>query len=79
MSEIVFQIEDDPADGGLVARARGAGITTQAENLDELKSMIRDALRCHYDRPEDIPAVLRLHNVRGEAIPFMNEPGDELS
>jgi predicted RNase H-like HicB family nuclease len=71
MAEIVFQVEEDPVDGGWVARALGVGITTQAESLDELKTMIRDALRCHFDRPEDIPPVIRLHHVRDEVIPLV--------
>jgi predicted RNase H-like HicB family nuclease len=73
MSEIVFQIEEDPADGGWVARALGVGITTQAESLDELKTMIRDALRCHYDRLEDIPPVIRLHYVRDEVMTLLRQ------
>lgn len=70
MSEIVFQIEEDVVDGGWVARALGVGITTQGETLDELKAMIRDALKCHFDRAEDIPPVIRLHFVRDEVIAF---------
>lgn len=70
MTEIVFLAEEDPVDGGWVATALGAGITTQAETLAELKSMIRDALRCHYDRAEEIPPVIRLHFVRDEVIPL---------
>ena len=70
MKEIVFQVEEDEVDGGWVASALGVGITTQAETLDELKDMIRDALRCHFDREEDIPPVIRLHFVREEVIAF---------
>ncbi len=51
MSKIVFQVEEDPVDGGYVAHALGQGITTQAESLVELKRMIRDAVRCHFDKP----------------------------
>ncbi len=51
MSEIVFQVEEDPVDGGYVAHALGHGITTQAESIAELKRMIRDAVRCHFDKP----------------------------
>ena len=58
-------------DGGWVARALGAGITTQAETLDELKAMIRDALKCHFEREEDIPPVIRLHFVHDEVIAFV--------
>lgn len=70
MKEIVFQIEEDHVDGGFVASAVGAGITTQAETMDDLKAMIRDALRCHFDREEDIPPVIRLHFVHDEVIAF---------
>lgn len=71
MTEIVFQVEEDRVDGGWVARALGVGITTQAETLDELKTMVRDALRCHFDREEDIPPVIRLHFVHDEVIAFV--------
>jgi len=60
MTEIVFQVEEDAMDGGWVASALGAGITTQAETVEELKEMIRDAIRCHFDREEEIPATIRL-------------------
>lgn len=62
MKEIVFQVEEGEVDGGWVAAALGVGITTQAETLDGLKEMIRDALRRHFDREEDIPPVIRLHS-----------------
>ena len=71
MSEIVFQVEEDLIDGGWVARALGVGITTQAESIDELKAQIQDALKCHYDRSEDIPRVIRLHFVRDEVFAFV--------
>lgn len=70
MTEIVFQIEEDDVDGGWVAAAPGLSITTQAETIDELKTMIRDALRCHFDDESDIPALIRLHFVREEVIAF---------
>lgn len=70
MTEIVFQVEEDSVDGGWVARALGAGITTQADSIDELKTMIRDALRCHFDNDTDIPPVIRLHFVKDEVISF---------
>jgi hypothetical protein len=60
--EIIFQIEEDAVDGGYVAQALGHGITTQAETLPELRVMIRDAVRCHFDDAER-PSVVRLHSV----------------
>lgn len=62
MTEIIFQVEEDTIEGGWVARALGEPITTQAETIDELKAMIRDALVCHHD-DADIPSVFRLHFV----------------
>lgn len=70
MKEIIFQVDEDPVDGGYVARALGLGITTQAETIDELKKMILDALRCHFDKTEDIPKVIRLHFVKEEVLVF---------
>ncbi len=68
MSEIVFQVEEDPVDGGFVARALGHGITTQADTVEELKRMVGDAVRCHFDAPDEMPKVVRLHFVRDELL-----------
>jgi hypothetical protein len=67
MTEIVFQIEEDPQ-GGYTARAVGASIFTEADTVDELRSMIRDAVRCHFDDPEQRPKMIRLHFSRDEVI-----------
>jgi hypothetical protein len=45
-TEIIFTIEES-ADGGYEARALGHPLFTEADTLDELKQMIRDAVRCH--------------------------------
>ncbi len=66
MIEIVFLVEDDP-DGGFTARALGESIFTQADNLESLKEMIRDAVDCHFIE-EQKPKVIRLHIVRDEVI-----------
>lgn len=71
MKEIVFQVEEDLVDGGWVAKALGVGITTQAESIEELKEMIRDALTCHFEHSADIPPVIRLHFVRDEVFAFV--------
>jgi predicted RNase H-like HicB family nuclease len=67
MTEIVFQIEEDP-EGGYTARALGASIFTQADTVEELRAMIRDAVRCHFDDPEKRPKMIRLHFCRDEVI-----------
>ncbi|MEL7354576.1 MAG: 2-oxoisovalerate dehydrogenase [Cyanobacteria bacterium J06650_10] len=66
MSEIVFLVEEDPEEG-YVARALGESIFTQANTLDEIRSMILDAVRCHFEDAER-PKVIRLHIVRDEVL-----------
>ena len=66
-SEIIFAVEELP-EGGYAARALGFSIHTQADNLEELKTMVQDAVRCHFE-PEDKPRLIRLHLVRDEVIP----------
>jgi hypothetical protein len=63
MTERVFLIEDAP-EGGYVARALGASIVTEADDLPALRESIRDAVRCHFD----VPWAIRLHFVRDEVI-----------
>ena len=66
-SEIIFAVEESP-EGGYQARALGYSIHTQADTLEELKAMIQDAVRCHFDEASR-PRVIRLHLVRDEVIP----------
>jgi predicted RNase H-like HicB family nuclease len=65
MIEIIFLVEDDP-DGGYIARALGESIFTQADDLESLKEMIRDAVDCHFTE-EQKPKVIRLHTFVGWA------------
>lgn len=67
MTEMVFQVEDDP-DGGLTARAVGESIFVEADSVEELHQQIRDAVICHFGAPGDRPKVIRLHFVRDEVI-----------
>lgn len=67
MTEIVFLIEDD-VDGGYIARALGESIFSQADDIENLKEMLRDAVRCHFPNEELRPKVIRLHIVRDEVI-----------
>ncbi len=49
------------------ARALGYSIYTQAENLEELKSAIRDAVECHFEDVER-PHIIRLHIVKDKVL-----------
>jgi predicted RNase H-like HicB family nuclease len=66
MTEIVFMVEEDP-DGGFSARAAGEAIFTQGDDIDSLKSNVREAVRCHFE-DSDRPSLIRLHWVRDEVI-----------
>jgi hypothetical protein len=66
-SEIIFAVSESP-EGGYEARALGHSIFTQAETMEELKTMVQDAVRCHFDA-QNVPAMIRLHLVRDEVIP----------
>ena len=66
-SEIIFAVEESP-EGGYEAHALGHSIHTEADTLEELRSMVQDAVRCHFD-DESRPRVIRLHWVRDEVIP----------
>jgi predicted RNase H-like HicB family nuclease len=43
---------------------------TQADSIEELKAMIRDALQCHFDNEADVPPVIRSHFVKDEVFNF---------
>ena len=66
-SEIIFAIEESP-EGGYEARALGHPIFTETDGMEELKAMLRDAVRCHFDDAEG-PRVIRLRLVKDEVIP----------
>lgn len=65
-SEIIFAVEESP-EGGYEAHALGHSIFTQADSMDELREMVRDAVRCHFDT-DSIPKIIRLHFVHDEVI-----------
>lgn len=65
-SELVFVVED-AAEGGYTARALGESIFTEADDLNQLRASVRDAVMCHFDDGER-PSVLRLHFVHDELL-----------
>ena len=69
MDELIFLVEEDP-DGGFTAKALGENIFTQGNTMKELKEMIKDAIECHFDSPEQMPKMIRLHFVKDEVFAF---------
>ncbi len=66
MNELIFIVEES-LDGGYEAKAIGASIFTQEEDLDDLKSQIKEAVNCHFE-DNDMPKMVRLHFVKDEVF-----------
>lgn len=66
MNEIIFLIQDS-IDGGFEAKAVGYSIFTQADDMDELKKNLVEAVDCHFE-PAEKPKMIRLHYVKEEVI-----------
>lgn len=66
-SEIIFTVEESP-EGGYEAKALGYSIYTEADTLEELRAMLQDAVRCHFEEGTG-PRLIRLHLVKDEVIP----------
>ena len=59
MNELTFLAEESP-EGGFTARALGAAISTEADDLCALREQVREAVLCHRDE-EQSPKTIRLH------------------
>ncbi len=70
MSEIIFEVTEDPTDGGYTAAALGHSVFTEGNTLEELRRNVREAVRCHFfDVPvEQRPKMIRLHLVKDELL-----------
>lgn len=68
MKEIIFEVLEDDIDGGYTASALGYGIHTQGEDIDELRSNVKEAVECYFDEDMEAPKLIRLHFVRDEVF-----------
>ncbi len=68
MIEIIFEVKEDEVDGGYTASALGHGIHTQADNLEELRASVKEAVDCYFDETMEAPKIIRLHFVRDEIL-----------
>ncbi|HEX8530869.1 MAG TPA: 2-oxoisovalerate dehydrogenase [Cytophagales bacterium] len=66
MLELIFLVKESP-EGGYEARALGESIFTEADDLVQLREMVKDAVRCHFDEGK-APKIIRLHFVKEEVI-----------
>lgn len=51
MDEIIILVEES-TEGGYTANALNASIFTEAETIPDLKNMVKDAVKCHYEENE---------------------------
>ncbi len=65
-TEIIFEVTE-AVEGGYDARALGYSIFTQGEDWADLKTMVRDAVACHFGEDSSVK-VVRLHLVKDEAV-----------
>ena len=65
-NEIIFIIEESP-EGGYEAKSLTHSIFTEADTIDELKKMVKDAVHCHFEK-EDMPQIIRLHFIKEEIM-----------
>lgn len=56
--EIIFVVVQS-AEGGYEATALGHSIFTEADNCEDLKRIVQDAVDCHFE-PELRPRIVRL-------------------
>jgi hypothetical protein len=66
MNELIFLINESP-EGGFEAKALDHPIFTEADTVEQLKSMIKDAVNCHFET-SSMPKIIRLHFVKEEII-----------
>lgn len=64
MTEIHFIVED-AQEGGYIARAMGADIFAEGDDVHILHEQVRDAVHCHFDEGL-APSLIRLHFSREE-------------
>ena len=58
-SELIFLVEEYP-ESGYLARAIGESIFTQAETLEELRQVVRDAVSCHCEACDRLRSIVRI-------------------
>ena len=65
-TEIIFIVEES-IEGGFEARALDHSIYTEGDTLEDIRTMVRDAVQCHFDE-KDRPRLIRLHIVKDEVM-----------
>ena len=67
VNEIVFEVTQE-SDGGFVAECLTDGIFTQADDWEELRCNVKEAVGAFYFDDPRPPSAIRLHLVRDEVL-----------
>jgi len=67
--ELIFEIRD-AEEGGFYARALGHSIFTEADNWDELRANLIEAVSLHFEDADIRPRLVQMHYVKDELIPL---------
>lgn len=66
--ELIFEVRDAD-EGGFYARALGHAIFTEADNWEDLRANVLEAVSLHFEDAEQRPRLVQMHYVRDELIP----------
>ncbi len=53
---------------GTRLRLWATGYTPRGDTIEELRAMVKDAVRCYFDETMEAPKIIRLHFVREEIL-----------
>lgn len=56
MEEVIFLVEESD-EGGYIAKGMGVSIFTEADNMDELRIALNDAVDCHFKENNPLPKI----------------------
>ena len=69
MKEIVFEVTQE-SDGGYVAECLTESIITQADDWEELRKNVKEAVAAFFFDRSERPSSIRLHLVRDEILTY---------
>jgi len=65
INEVIFEVKES-LDGGYEAQALGYSIFTEGEDIEDLKSNIKESILAHFE--DDLPSLVRLHIIKDEIL-----------
>ncbi|MEJ2356346.1 MAG: 2-oxoisovalerate dehydrogenase [candidate division WOR-3 bacterium] len=64
--EMIFVVNESE-EGGYEAKALDYSMYTEGDTIEELKEMIKDAVKCHFG-DDGLPEIINLHIVKDEVL-----------